>query len=187
MRCQKCRFENPDDAKFCMECGHHLKTATPEFEKPVVEAERKHATVLFSDLAGYTALTEKLDPEEVKEIMGRIFGEIGQLAKSYDGTIERFFGDEVLLLFGVPKAHEDDPVRAIRVAVEIHALMNEQSARFTEQIGQPLAMHIGINTGLVITGDEYIDKGRHGLTGDAVNLAARLTKLSKPGETLVGP
>ena len=187
MRCQECRFENPDDAKFCMECGNHLTAAAPQFEKPVVEAERKQATVLFSDLAGYTALTEKLDPEEVKEVMGRIFAEIGRLAKSYDGTIERFFGDEVLLLFGVPKAHEDDPVRAIRVAVEIHALMNKQSARFNEQIGQPLAMHIGINTGLVITGDEYIDKGRHGLTGDAVNLAARLTKLSKPGETLVGP
>ena len=67
-----------------------------------MESERKHATVLFSDLSGYTALTEKLDPEEVKEIMGLIFSEIGQLAKSYDGTVERFFGDEVLLLFGVP-------------------------------------------------------------------------------------
>jgi len=170
-----------------MECGKQLTAATPEFEKPVVGAERKHATVLFSDLAGYTALTERLDPEEVKEIMGLIFGEIGRLAKSYDGTIERFFGDEVLLLFGVPKAHEDDPIRAIRVAEGIHELIRQQSARFAEKIGQPLAMHIGINTGLVITGDEYIDKGRHGLTGDAVNLAARLTKRSKPGETLVGP
>ena len=161
MQCSKCQFENLGGAKFCMECGHNFVEARPEFQEPVVEAERKHATVLFSDLAGYTALTEKLDPEEVKEIMGLIFREIGRLAKSYDGTIERFFGDEALLLFGVPKAHEDDPVRAIRVAVEIHALMSEQAARFTEKIGRPLAMHIGINTGLVITGDEYIDKGRH--------------------------
>jgi tetratricopeptide (TPR) repeat protein len=119
--------------------------------------------------------------------MGLIFQEIGHLTKSYDGTIERFFGDEALLLFGVPRAHEDDPIRAIRVAEGIHELIGQQSARFVDKIRRPLAMHIGINTGLVITGDEYIDKGRHGLTGDAVNLAARLTKRSKSGETLVGP
>ena len=187
MKCPECRFENPDGANFCMNCGYNLVKTSAETKETFHESERKQATVLFSDLAGYTALTERLDPEEVKEIMGLIFAEIGRLAKSYDGTIERFFGDEVLLLFGVPKAHEDDPIRAIRVAEGIHELFSQQSARFAEKIGQPLAMHIGINTGLVITGDEYIDKGRHGLTGDAVNLAARLTKLSKPGETIVGP
>ena len=186
MQCLRCLFENPDDAKFCMECGQDLKTMTSEMQSSIPEAERKHATVLFSDLSGYTALTERLDPEEVKEIMGLIFQKIGRLAKRYDGTIERFFGDEVLLLFGVPRAHEDDPVRAIRVAIEIHASLNQDLAGFEQKIGQPLAMHIGINTGLVITGDDYIDKGRHGLTGDAVNLGARLAKLAKPGETLVG-
>ena len=116
MKCPECRFENPDGANFCMNCGYNLVKTSAESKETFHEAERKQATVLFSDLAGYTALTERLDPKEVKEIMGLIFAEIGRLAKSYDGTIERFFGDEVLLLFGVPKAHEDDPIRAIRVA-----------------------------------------------------------------------
>ena len=207
MRCPQCQFENVDGARFCNECGDELKElqafAPVDFTKPQshipkhpadkiqatrssIEGERKHATVLFSDLGDYSALTEKLDPEEVKEIMSLIFREIARLAKSYDGTIERFFGDEVLILFGVPKAHEDDPIRAIRAAIEINALIDRQSARFAEKIGRPLAMHIGINTGLVVTGDEYIEKGRHGLTGDAINLGARLGRLSKPGEILVG-
>ncbi|MEJ2170460.1 MAG: adenylate/guanylate cyclase domain-containing protein [Desulfobacterales bacterium] len=206
--CSKCGKANGPGSKFCNECGNELKelqaVAPVDFTKPrlyipkrpadkvlttrgSIDGERKLATVLFSDLGDYTALTEKLDPEEVREIMGLIFREIARLAKSYDGTIERFFGDEVLMLFGVPKAHEDDPIRAIRAAIEINALIDRQSARFAEKIGRPLAMHIGINTGLVITGDEYIEKGRHGLTGDAINLGARLGRLSKPGEILVGP
>ena len=88
---------------------------------------------------------------------------------------------------GVPETHEDDPVRAIRAALEIQDLVKGMSPEYEERVGQPLAMQIGINTGLVITGDEYIGRGRHGLTGDTVNLAARLTKLAQPGEILVGP
>ena len=79
MQCPKCQFENPSSAKFCMACGNQLTGTTPEFHETALEAERKHATVLFSDLAGYTALTEKLDPEEVKEIMGRIFAEASRI------------------------------------------------------------------------------------------------------------
>jgi len=205
--CPKCQFINREEIKFCAECGNQLaqfKTAMTlrdsEHDREIRESgsedtiripipsegERKHATVLFSDLAGYTALTGKLDPEEVKELMGLIFHEIARLAKVYDGTIERFFGDEVLMLFGIPKAHEDDTLRAIRVALEINKLIDRISARLSTKIERPLAMHTGINTGLVVTGDEYIEKARHGLTGEAVNLGTRLASLSKPGEILVG-
>jgi len=92
-----------------------------------------------------------------------------------------------MALFGAPKAHEDDPVRAIRAAREIHRVVEAMSPKYEAEIGRPLAMHTGINTGLLITGDEYIGKGRHSLTGDAVNLAARLTKLAQAGEIIVGP
>ena len=187
MRCPKCRFENPEDAKFCMECGKHLTAATPEFEKPVDGAERKHATVLFCDLAGYTALTEKLDPEEVKEIMGRIFAEAARIIEAYAGTTERFFGDEIMALFGVPKAHEDDPLRSIRAARAIHESVAGISRDYEKQIGRVLRMHSGINTGLVVTGDEYIGKNRHGLTGDTINLAKRLTGLAAKDEIIIGP
>jgi class 3 adenylate cyclase/tetratricopeptide (TPR) repeat protein len=184
--CPKCNSSNPPRFKFCGECGHNLTEPT-EKNAPALDSERKNATVLFSDLVGYTAMTERLDPEDVKEIMSRIFGEIAQVVTKYGGFIERFFGDEVMVLFGVPKAHEDDPVRAIRAAREIHRVVEDMSPKYEAEIGHPLAMHTGINTGLLITGDEYIGKGRHGLTGDAVNLAARLTKLAQTGETLVGP
>ena len=88
-----------------------------------IEGERKHVTVLFSDLSGYTAMSEKLDPEEVKEIMTRVFDRIKEVISKYDGFIEKFAGDAVMAIFGVPRAHEDDPVRAIRAAKEIHDLV----------------------------------------------------------------
>ncbi len=212
MKCPKCQFDNREGVKFCEECGTEMEVKCPscgaklplgrkfcgecgqaledeeirERREPAIEGERKHMTVLFSDLCGYTAMSERLDPEEVKEIMSQIFGEIAQVVTKYEGFIEKFFGDEVMVLFGAPKAHEDDPVRAIRAAKEIHEVVQGMSPHYEGKIGQPLAMHTGINTGLLVTGDEYIGKGRHGLTGDAVNLAARLTKLALAGEILVG-
>ncbi len=174
-----------------MECASPLQDITPESEEPslgdVTSGERKHATVMFSDLSGYTAMTEKLDPEEVKNLMGDIFKKAETVVKKYSGTVERFFGDEVMILFGVPKAHEDDPVRAIHAAIEIHKLVDDLSPAFEKAHQTPLKMHTGINTGLVITGDEYIGKGRHGLTGDTINLAKRLTSLAAPGEIIIGP
>ena len=155
MKCPKCQLDNKEEAKFCKKCGTKLELACPscghpyeedslfceqcgqklveakEEEKalPEAEGERKHVTVLFSDLSGYTAMSEKLDPEELKEIMSRIFGEIAQVVTKYEGFIEKFVGDAVMALFGVPKAHEDDPVRAIKVAREIHELMDPSALR----------------------------------------------------------
>ena len=118
--CPKCGFANSPTFKFCGECGHNLNEAVlPEETAPRTESERKHVTVLFSDLSGYTAMSEKLDPEEVKEITARIFAEISKVINRYEGFVEKFVGDAVMALFGVPKAHEDDPIRAIKVAREI--------------------------------------------------------------------
>jgi hypothetical protein len=144
MKCPSCQIENAEGAKFCNDCGTRLQLACAqcgnwnpasnkfcggcgsalaekgeaERAKPGTEAERKQVTVLFSDLSGYTAMTERLDPEEVKEILSRIFGEIAQVVTNYEGFIEKFIGDAVVALFGVPQAHEDDPIRAIRAARE---------------------------------------------------------------------
>jgi len=158
----------------------------PTSFSPSPEGERKHATVLFSDLAGYTAMVEKLDLEEVKGIMGRIFERAGRIAEKYDGTVERFFGDEIMVLFGVPIVHEDDPIRAIQTAMEIHASVEDMSQEFERHNGITIRMHSGINTGLVITGEKNIGKGRHGLTGDTINLAKRLTGIAKAGEIVIG-
>lgn len=188
MLCPKCQSDNPDKAKFCMECAASLISVEEESKQSVlkIEGERKHATVLFSDLSGYTAMTEKMDPEDVKTLMGDIFEKAGKVVEKYEGTVERFFGDEIMVLFGVPKAHEDDPVRAIHTAVEIHKLVENLSPKFEKQHLGTLSMHTGINTGLVITGDQYIGKGRHGLTGDTINLAKRLTGLAKTGDIIIG-
>ena len=112
------------------------------------QGERKHVTVLFSDLTGYTAMSEKLDPEEVKEITSRIFGEISKIVANYDGFIEKYAGDAVMAIFGVPQAHEDDPIRAVKAAREIHKLVDAISPEVEKRIGQPISMHTGINTGL---------------------------------------
>jgi class 3 adenylate cyclase/tetratricopeptide (TPR) repeat protein len=212
MRCPKCHVENPETKTFCRECGAKLLLACSqcgaeilpsdnfcgdcgqrleeiiEKEKtvPETEGERKQVTVLFSDLSGYTAISEKLDPEEVKEIMSRIFGEIAHVVTEYEGFIEKFVGDAVMALFGVPKAHEDDPIRAIRAAREIHELVDAISPQVEERIGQPISMHTGINTGLVVTGEVDMEKGTHGVAGDTINLSSRLSSLAKAGEILVG-
>jgi class 3 adenylate cyclase/tetratricopeptide (TPR) repeat protein len=144
-------------------------------------------TVLFTDLMGYTAMCERLDPEDVKEVMSRVFGEIAKVVTKYEGFIEKFVGDAAMALFGVPKAQEDDPVRAIKAAMEIHGLVEVLSPQVEAKGCKPLLMHSGINTGLVVTGGADARKGTYGVTGDTINLASRLSGMGKAGEILVGP
>ena len=212
MKCPKCQFDNKEKAKFCKKCGTKLELSCPscghpyeedslfceqcgqrleevvaaEREMPEAESERKHVTVLFSDLSGYTRMSEKLDPEDLKEITSNIFSQISKITDKYEGFIEKYVGDAVMALFGVPKAHEDDPIRAIRAAKEIHDLVDAKSPEIEKSIGQPIKVHTGINTGLVVTGEVDMEKGTHGVAGDTINLASRLSSLAKPGEILVG-
>ena len=122
MVCPACHGEILFGDKFCGECGREFSWETDAERQQILEkSERKNVTVLFSDLCGYTAMCERLDPEDVKEVMSGIFGDIAQVVNKYGGFIEKFIGDAVVALFGVPKTHEDDPVRAINAAREIHA------------------------------------------------------------------
>ena len=183
--CPGCNFPNPPNFKFCGECGFDLskpKQAPPladvDQESPTpesaphtvpaapeaIEGERKYVTALFSDMSGYTAMSERLDPEEVKEITSRIFGEVSKTVDKYDGFVEKFIGDAVMALFGVPKAHEDDPVRAIKAAKEILDLIIAVSPELVQKIEKPLTMLTGITTGPVLTGELHMDKGTQGKT-----------------------
>jgi len=212
MKCPECGAANPENKRFCRECGTKLIEICPqcgserlpgdkfcgecgkkseervkiERPGPAIRGERKQATVLLSDLSGYTAMSERLDPEELKEIMSRIFGEVAQVVTQYEGVIEKFIGDAVLAIFGVPKAHEDDPVRAIRAAKEIHDLVEAMSPQLAGKVGQSLSMHTGIYTGLVVTGESDLEKGTRGVVGDTINIAFRLSSLARAGEILVG-
>jgi class 3 adenylate cyclase/tetratricopeptide (TPR) repeat protein len=213
MNCPSCQSINEESQKFCRTCGARLQTSCsgcgstilpsdrfcgecgleleigkkPAKKRERIVSERKLITSLFADISGYTALSERLDLEEVKDLLSRIFGEIAQIVIKYEGHIDKFAGDEVMALFGVPCAHEDDPVRAVKAASEIHQVMHRISKKVRGTLGQPLAVHIGINTGFAITGQLDFEKttATH-IAGDAVNVASRLCTLAKPGETLVG-
>jgi class 3 adenylate cyclase/tetratricopeptide (TPR) repeat protein len=188
MKCPKCRNTLSHIANFCHHCGYALYSKAYEAESTTVfEAERKRVTALFSDLTGYTSLTNNLDPEEVKAITSSIFKGARNIIDKYEGFIERFEGDGFLALFGVPKSNEDDPIRAIRAACEIHELVEALSPKFKSKVGRDLSMHSGINTGLAVTADANPIKGTYGITGAAINEAARLSDLATAGAILVGP
>ena len=155
--------------------------------QPSAEGERRHATVVFSDLAGYTALNERLDPEEVEALMGRIKGEAARIVEAHGGMVNQFVGDEILALFGIPAAHEDDPVRAVRAALALHDMAREVSREVEARIGQPIRFHSGINTGLIVTRSRDLRDGTYGVTGDAVNTAARLVAQAAPDEVVLSP
>jgi len=202
--CPHCGSKPPKGFNFCNKCGHDLKESKKTIPLPAsklppplndkalsttseFESERKNVTVLFSDMSGYTAMSERLDPEDVKEITSRIFDEISKIVGNYDGFIEKFAGDAVMAMFGATTSHEDDPVRAIRAAMEIHNVVNQLSPQYEEIIEQPLSMHTGINTGLVVTGDINLEKGTHGVAGDTLNVAARLSSIGNADDIMVGP
>ncbi|MEP6969531.1 MAG: adenylate/guanylate cyclase domain-containing protein, partial [Betaproteobacteria bacterium] len=151
------------------------------------DGERRHATVMFSDLTGYTALNEAFDPEEVEEIMSRIKREAIAVIERHGGRVNQFVGDEVMAMFGVPVARRDDARRAIRAALELHRMVDVIAAGVSERLGRVLSMHTGLHTGLVIARRSDSRSGDYTLTGDTVNTAARLRGLAQPGEVVVSP
>jgi len=204
LACPECGKTNPPGSRFCNGCGHDLSKPfmatdslessqqpdlTPETSEPTVllEGERRQATVVFSDLSGYTAMNEQLDPEEVERIMSRIKQEAVLIVESYGGTVNQFVGDEILALFGIPMAHEDDPLRAVKAALELHEMVRHTSPEVEGRIGKPLRMHTGINTGLIVTRLRDDRDGLFGITGSTVNTGARLRSLAGSDEILVGP
>src|SRR5438874_10207031 len=155
-----------------------LKTASSSTD------ERKLVTIVFADVSGFTALSETLDPEKVRELINACFDWLVPVVQKYDGTIDKFIGDEIMALFGAPIAHEDDAERALRAALE----MMDAIAAFNHANGTELALHAGINTGLVVAGQiGGHDRRDYSVMGDAVNLAARLEDASSVGEIFVGP
>src|SRR5579884_1409539 len=138
---------------------------------------RKTVTVLFTDVVGSTARGEARDPEAVRALMGRYFARMSAVVERHGGTVEKYVGDAIMAVFGIPSAHEDDAMRAVRAAAEMRVALAELNAR----LDAPLSVRTGVNTGEVVTGDEQTL-----VTGDAVNVAARLEQAATPGEILVG-
>ena len=145
-------------------------------------AARKTVSVLFCDLADSTALGEHLDPEPLRELLGSWYDEMRIAVERHGGTVEKFVGDAVMAVFGLPRAHEDDALRAVRAAIEMQGAVERLNASATGRKSSELRIRIGINTGEVVTGDGVATLA----TGDAVNTAKRLEEAAAAGEILVG-
>ncbi|BAR53946.1 adenylate cyclase [Bradyrhizobium diazoefficiens] len=160
----------------------------PQLDKIDSEANRRTITVLFADLSGFTAMSERLDPEVMQTLQNGLFEELTAAVQSFGGFVDKFIGDALLALFGAPAAHEDDPERAVRAALD----MIDRTARLSERAkayaGSPLLLHVGINTGHVVAGGLGAGVAKsYSVTGDTVNTAQRLQSMAAPGEVLVGP
>jgi class 3 adenylate cyclase len=206
--CPQCNFRNAPGIKFCGECGRDLREAaappvdytqphsyTPRFlaEKILttgksLEGERKLVTVLFADVAGYTSMSEKLDAEEVRQIMEGCFQILMDEIHRYEGTIDKFTGDGVMALFGAPVAHEDHAQRACYAALAIQKALETYGQKVEKDCKIPFRMRIGLNSGPVIVGSVGKDlKMDYTAVGDTVNLASRMQTLAEPGGILAAP
>ncbi|MGH3042780.1 MAG: adenylate/guanylate cyclase domain-containing protein, partial [Gaiellaceae bacterium] len=145
---------------------------------------RKTVTVVFSDVAGSTRLGSELDPETVRSIMSRYFEAAAGALERHGGTVEKFIGDAVMAVFGIPAVHEDDALRAVRAVVEMRDAVDELNRELEQEQGLQLRLRTGVNTGEVVVGDPA--DGQTLVTGDTVNVAARLEQAAGPGEILIG-
>ena len=177
LTCPNCGTENPDEARFCMSCATSLSPSEPRREI------RKIVTVVFCDVTGSTALGERLDPETLRRVMARYFDAMKVAVEHHGGTVEKFIGDAVMAVFGIPQVHEDDALRAVRAAIEMREGLKELNKELERDRGVMLTARIGVNTGEVVTGD---GTDQRLVTGDAVNTAARLEQAAAPGEVLIG-
>ena len=152
---------------------------------PGAEADRRPVTVLFADLSGFTALGERLDPEDVRVLQSDLFQKMASAVERYEGFVEKFVGDAMMAVFGAPVAHEDDPERALRAALAMRGQVTALNERWAGRLGRPLALHTGIHTGPVVAGTlGSTPSAAYAVTGDTVNTASRLQTAAEAGQIL---
>jgi class 3 adenylate cyclase/tetratricopeptide (TPR) repeat protein len=204
--CTQCNKTNPPGSKFCNECGHNLnglihppaldyaepQSYTPKYlaekilkTRSSIEGERKIVTVFFADVANFTSLAEKLDPEDAHNIMDGAFQILMENIHRFEGTINQFTGDGVMALFGAPVAHEDHAQRACHAALAIQSAVTAYGDKIKAVHGQDFKMRIGLNSGPVIVGAIGDDlRMDYTAVGDTTNLAARMESMAQPGTIL---
>jgi predicted ATPase/class 3 adenylate cyclase len=173
-----CGEANPGHARFCLSCGAALLPAGQSREV------RKTVTTLFCDVVESTSLGERTDPELVRRVMSRFYDEMRAVIERHGGTVEKFAGDEIMAVFGVPIVHEDDAVRAVRASAEMRSHLRRLNTDLERTFGVTLVTRMGVNTGEVVAGDPA--SGQTFVTGESVNLAKRLQQAARPGEILIG-
>jgi class 3 adenylate cyclase len=184
--CTDCGHKVRTAARFCDECGARLTLSQADDEvlseldssmvrpqasgiRPSInkmKGERKNVTVMFTDISGFTQMSEKLDPEEVIDIINSCFNKLTEIIYRYEGTVDKYMGDCIIALFGAPVAHEDDPERAVKTAMEIIEALDE----LNKSLPFSIHMHVGLNTGLVVAGSIGSDfRKQYTVIGDTVN------------------
>jgi len=176
--CPSCGKDNPADARFCNACGQSLAAETPAAET------RKTVTVVFCDVTGSTALGERTDPEALRRLMTRYYDAMRAVVESHGGTVEKFIGDAVMAVFGVPRVHEDDALRAVRASAAMRSALEDLNRDLQREFGVEIQTRIGVNTGEVVAGEP--SAGQNLVLGDMVNTAARLEQAAVPGEIMLG-
>ena len=174
--CSECGQANPPSARFCARCGTALAPSGREVRKTV--------TVLFCDMVGSTALGDRLDAEAIRRIVSLYFDAMAAVIDHHGGTVEKFIGDAIMAVFGIPTVREDDGLRALRAAVEMRQRLETLNAEFEREWGVRLRVRTGVNTGEVVAGDP--SRGQAFVSGDTVNVAARLEQAAGPDEILIG-
>ncbi len=176
--CPNCGEENPDRFRLCGFCGTSLAAEVP------VEEVRRTVSIVFSDLKGSTALGERLDSEHLREVLNLYFNEMRLVLERHGGRVEKYIGDAIMAVFGLPRLHEDDAVRAVRAAFEMKQRLVAVNEMLHERFGVRLENRTGVNTGEVVAGD--VSSGQRLVTGDTVNTAARLEQNAPTMEILIG-
>lgn len=201
--CETCSTLNPIGSRFCLQCGTSLAGSGPVRPSvlpgqttaelglarlPIMgDEQRRPVTVVFADIVGFTSLSERLDPEEVRDVTAACFGRLVEEIVRRGGTVDKFIGDAVMALFGTPIAHEDDAGRAIDAALAMQAALGEINGELERDHGLRLELRIGVNTGEVVAGVREVGGFQDGtVIGDTVNTASRLQTAAAPGTVLVG-
>jgi predicted ATPase/class 3 adenylate cyclase len=178
LRCPSCGEENPDRFRLCGYCGTVLVARLPPQEV------RKTVTVVFCDLKGSTELGDRLDSEALREVLALYFSAMKPALERHGGTIEKYIGDAIMAVFGLPRMHEDDALRAVRATAMMREALEDLNVTLRAQFGVTLENRTGVNTGEVVTGDT--GDSQRLATGDTVNVAARLEQAAPAGEVMIG-
>jgi len=177
--CSVCGSENEVGSRYCRSCGASLAPETG-----VASETRRVVTILFCDVVGSTPIAEALDAESFQQMLARYFAEMTKVIKRHGGVTEKFIGDAIMAVFGIPRLHEDDALRAVRAAVEMRSTLGKLNEEFERTWGVRIGTRTGLNTGEVVAGNP--DAGESFAVGDAVNVAARLEQTAGAGEILIG-
>ena len=207
LRCPSCQAENREGARFCDECGMPLTVQTPASEPPQIasssetqelkaaptaihddpDGERRHLTVMFCDLVGSTPLSERLDPEDLRDVVRAYQEMCAEAISRFQGHIAKYMGDGLMVYFGYPQAHEDDAIRAAHAGLAILADMTQLNSRPQQEKGVSLDVRVGIHTGLVVAGEMGSSETREELAvvGETPNIASRLEGIAEPNTVIV--